>query len=286
MPDHSTPSDDRLRALLAQAVDGDVDAMTELCRHLQHVVYRLALRFFSSREDAEDVTQEILLKVVTHLSAYEGRAKVTTWVYTIASRHLLATRRRAVEDSVRGPQAFAEWIDRNMASEEPDVADQAEYEALCGEVRIACTYGMLLCLSRDLRITYLLGDLVGLPDTEGAEALEISPAAYRQRLARARRTMRGIIAGRCGLVRAENPCRCSRQVDSSIRYGILDPARRDWAGHPGVDAPIPATTVRRAADQLDLAEALAEVYRTDPTFLAPDGVLHRLRTACPDLLGA
>ncbi|WP_248583592.1 RNA polymerase sigma factor [Nocardioides sp. InS609-2] len=279
------PSDDRLRALTAQAVGGDAAALNELCGHLQHVVYRLALRFFSSPQDAEDVTQEILLKVVTHLSAYEGRAKVTTWVYTIASRHLLQSRRRAVEDSVRGPQAFAEWLDRNLSEIEPDVADQAQYEELCGEVRIACTYGMLLCLSRNLRITYLLGDLIGLPDTDGGAALGITPAAFRQRLARARRTMRSIIAGRCGLVRAENPCRCSRQVESSIRYGILDPGRSVWTSHPGVTGPVPATTLQRAADQLDLAEARAEVYRTDPEYLAPDAVLQRLRQACPDLLG-
>ena len=105
-------------------------------------------------------------------------------------------------------------------------------------------------------------------------------------LARSKSSITSIIAGRCGLVRAENPCRCSRQIDSSIRYGILDPARREWTGHPGVVGPIPVTTLRRAAEQLDVAEALAEEYRTDPTFLAPDGVLVRLRRACPDLLGA
>ena len=283
MPD--APSDDRLRALVAQAVGGDAQALEELCGHLQHVVYRLALRFFSSPHDAEDATQEILLKVVTHLSAYEGRAKVTTWVYTIASRHLLESRRRSVEDSVRGPQAFAEWLDQNLGSE-PDVAAQAEYDELCGEVRISCTYGMLLCLSRNLRITYLLGDLVGLTDTEGAAVLGIARAAFRQRLARARRTMRSVIDGRCGLVRAENPCRCSRQVDSSIRHGILDPEQRVWASHPGVAGPIEATTLRRAASQLDLAEAVAEIYRADPAFLAPDTVLRHFRRAAPDLLGA
>lgn len=283
MPD--TPSDDRLRDLVAQAVGGDAPALEALCEHLQHVVYRLALRFFSSPQDAEDVTQEILLKVVTHLSTYEGRAKVTTWVYTIASRHLLESRRRSVEDSVRGPQAFAEWLDRNLGETEPDVADQAEYRELCGEVRIACTYGMLLCLNRGLRITYLLGDLIGLPDTDGGAALGITPAAFRQRLARARRTMRSIIAGRCGLVRAENPCRCSRQIESSIQHGILDPNRPVWTSHPGVNGPITTTTLQLAASQLDLAEALAEVYRTDPDYLAPVGVMQRLQQACPDLLG-
>jgi DNA-directed RNA polymerase specialized sigma24 family protein len=54
------------------------------------------------------------------------------------------------------------------------------------EVRTSCTYGMLLALSRGVRLAYILGDLLEMTDQEGAEALEISPAAFRQRLARAR----------------------------------------------------------------------------------------------------
>ncbi len=58
--------------------------------------------------------------------------------------------------------------------------------------------GMLLCLSRPLRLAYLLGDLMGMTDVEGAAICDTTPAAYRQRLARARATMRGVIADRCG----------------------------------------------------------------------------------------
>jgi hypothetical protein len=151
-------------------------------------------------------------------------------------------------------------------------------------VRIACTYGMLLCLSRELRITYLLGDLFRFTDTEGAEALGVSPAAFRQRLARARRVMRGIIQRRCGLVDAANPCRCGRQVRPSIDHGILDPDHLVFATHPGVDGPIEAGTLARAATQLDLVEAMAEIYRSDPSFEAPTAVWEGIRQAAPDLL--
>lgn len=272
-----------LEGLAGRAVAGDARALEELCRHLQDVVYRLALRFSSDPQAAADATQEILILVITHLGEFEGRSKLTTWVYTIASRHLLRTARGPVEVSVAGPEPFADWIDRNLADHGPDRYDEAEYRLLAGEVRLACTYGMLLTLSRPLRIAYLLGDLIGLPDTDAAEVLGIARPAFRQRLARARVIMRGIIADRCGLVRAEHPCRCDRQIDSSLAYGILDPSRPVFATLPGADAPVPAGTLAEAARELDLACALAEAYRAGPRFRAPERVWQTLQRACPVL---
>jgi hypothetical protein len=72
-----------------------------------------------------------------------------------------------VEVSVAGPEPFADWIDRNLAPEPFTHHDEAEYRLLTGEVRLACTCGMLLALSRPLRLAYLLGDLIGLADATG-----------------------------------------------------------------------------------------------------------------------
>jgi RNA polymerase sigma factor (sigma-70 family) len=275
-----------LEELAARAVDGDRDALDELCRRLQHYVYRLALRFFSHPQDAEDASQEILIAVLTNLGRFEGRSKLTTWVYTIAGRHLLRARPGRLERLVRGPEPFADFLDRNLAEDYRDqTASEVEYRLLCGEVRIACTYGMLLCLSREARITYLLGDLFGFTDADGSEALGVTPAAFRQRLARARRVMRGIIERRCGLVDDANPCRCGRQVRGSIVHGILDPDQLVFATHPGVGGAIEASALERAAAQLDVVEAMAEVYRSDPSFEAPAAVESGIRSAAPDLLG-
>ena len=164
-------------------------------------------------------------------------------------------------------------------------AEEAEYRLLSAEVRIGCTYGMLLCLSRPLRASYILGDAMGLPDTVAAEICGISRAAQRQRLARARQTMRTIIADRCGLIDAANPCRCGRQIESSLEAGILDREHPLFATHPRTDhGPIETGTIERAAEQLDLALAMSEVYRSDPSFAAPREVWERVKAACPDLL--
>lgn len=265
-----------LEHLAQRAAAGDAAALDAVCRGLQDPIYRLALRMFSHPEDAADATQEALIRVVTHLGSFEGRSKLTTWAYTVASRHFLRIQTQRLEQTVAGPEEFGDWIDQHRSEPAAETVSLVEFDELCGDVRIACTYGMLLCLSRPVRLAYLLGDVVGMTDTEGAEACGITPAAFRQRLARGRRTMRSILARRCGLVDAENPCRCSQLVEASIEARILDPAQPLFARHAGVDDVIDHGTVIAAAEELDLAEAIGEVYRSDPEWQAPDTIMASL----------
>jgi DNA-directed RNA polymerase specialized sigma24 family protein len=112
-----------LEDLAARAVQGDRDALEALCRHVQHYVYRLAMRFFSHPQDAEDASQEIMIA---------GRSKLTTWVYTIATRHLLRARAGRLEPLVQGPEPFADLLDRHLADDYRDqTASEAEYRLLC-----------------------------------------------------------------------------------------------------------------------------------------------------------
>jgi RNA polymerase sigma factor (sigma-70 family) len=277
--------DRTLEELARLAAAGDSEALSRLVEEVQHPVYRLALRFLGHPEDAKDASQEILIRLITHLGSFEGRSQFMTWAYSVAVRQLMRTRKRRVESSVRGAETFAAFLDQGLADRD-FTAEEAEYRMLCAEVRISCTYGMLLCLSRPLRASYILGDAMGMPDAAAAEICGISRAAQRQRLARARRTIRTIIADRCGLVDAANPCRCGRQIEGSLAAGIMDRDDLMFAGHPRTDrGPIETGTIERAAEQLDLMLAMSEVYRSDPGFAAPRDVWERVRAACPDLLG-
>ena len=212
--------DGSLEELVRLAASGDSAALSRLVEEVQHPVYKLALRFLGHPEDAKDASQEILVRVITNLGSFEGRSQFMTWVYTVAVRQLMRTRKRLVESSVQDAETFAAFLDQGM-SDRDYTAEEAEYRMLCAEVRLSCTYGMLLCLSRPLRASYILGDAMGMPDTVAAEICGISRAAQRQRLARARRTMRTIIENRCGLIDAANPCRCGRQIESSLAAGEM-----------------------------------------------------------------
>jgi RNA polymerase sigma factor (sigma-70 family) len=280
---HADADLDELTALALAARNGDRSALEQVCRRLQDPIYRLALRFTGHPADAQDAAQEVLVRVVTHLGSFEGRSRFTTWVYTVATRQLLRSVRRPVERSVLGPDEFAAFVDANMG-DRWSTEDEVVYRELCADVRLSCTYGMLLCLSRDQRIAYLLGDVLGFTDVEAAEVSDISRAAHRQRLARARATMRALMANRCGLVRDANPCRCDRMVQPSIRHGLLDPSEPAFARLAGVALPVPTSTLSRAADELDLALAAAEVYRSSPQFVAPVALWAELSESLPELL--
>jgi RNA polymerase sigma factor (sigma-70 family) len=272
-----------LEDLARDAAAGDSDALPRLVEGVQHPIYRLALRFLGHPEDAKDASQEILIRLITHLGEFEGRSQFMTWTYRIAVRQLMRTRKRALESAVKGAEAFAAALDNGLADRD-FTAEEAEYRMLAAEVRISCTYGMLLCLSRPVRASYILGDAMGMPDTVAAEICGITPAAQRQRLARARKTMRTIIAERCGLVDAANPCCCSRRIESGLTAGTLDRDNLIFAEHERAESgPIETGTIERAAQQLDLALAMSEVYRSDPRFAAPHEVWERVQAACPDL---
>ena len=276
---------DDLTATALEAGQGDRAALERLCAEMIDPMYRLALRFCGNPTDAEDAAQEVMVRLVTSLSTFEGRSRFTTWAYTVAVRQLQRTRQRRVEQSVVGPEPFGEWIDAHIAMEPFEGETKVETDELAADVRLSCTHGMLLCLSRDQRIAYLMGDLLGFTDVEAAEIAGITPAAHRQRLARSRRVMRDLMGERCGLVRAENPCRCSKLVVPSIENGLLDRGKPAWASHRGVELPIETDTLERAAAELDIADAAAEVYRSSPTTLSPDAVWGALVDAMPELLG-
>ena len=174
---------------------------------------------------------------------------------------------------------------RDSIQTEPFVGETLiETAELAADVRLSCTYGMLLCLSRDQRIAYLLGDLLGFTDVVAAEITDVSPATHRQRLSRARKVMRALIMDRCGLVRSQNPCRCPKLVVPSIEAGLTKRDKPLWARHRGVELPIETETLERAAAELDLADAAAEVYQSSPQLIAPESVWDELVVAMPELL--
>ena len=78
---------------VARALDGDRDALTRLVQRVHQPVFRLALRFFGNRADAEDASQEALIQIVTRLDRFSGRSAFETWAYSVASRKFLSMAR-------------------------------------------------------------------------------------------------------------------------------------------------------------------------------------------------
>jgi len=257
-------------ALVRRAADGDRDALEAVLRAITDDVYRLSVRMLWHPADAEDATQEILVKIVTRLDGFRGEAAFTTWAYRVAVNHLLSTRRRRAEQSALSFDEFG--ADLAQGLDEPYDAGGVDERVLEEEVKVGCTQAMLLCLDRDHRAAWVLGEVFELPGEEAAAILEISPAAYRKRLSRARQRIQSFMRGHCGLVDASNPCRCRRRIGTAIATGRVDPDALLFA-QAG------SGRLREAMTAMESLHDAAAVMRSHPDVVAPRQVVQRVGRA-------
>src|SRR5258707_11105392 len=88
----SAPTDPEDHLLVTRARSGEREALETLVGRHQTWIYNIALRMLSHPQDAEDATQEILVKALTTLSSFEGRSSFRTWLYLIVVNHFLNIR--------------------------------------------------------------------------------------------------------------------------------------------------------------------------------------------------
>ena len=260
----ATPDADDLASLVARAQTGDADALDGVVRAIQHDVYRLALRMTACVEDAEDATQEVLIKVITRLESFRGEASVRTWAYRIAVRHVLDRKKSRVEELRLTFDAFgADLLDGLAAVPEPD-------PVLVTDVKRGCTLAMLTCLDREHRLAFVLTDVFDLGHKEAAALCDVAEDVYRQRVSRARRALEAFTRHYCGLVSDSAPCHCSRRVARAESLGRL---RRDapaLASHT-------AEAVSEAVEEMEGLHDAARLMRQHPRYLAPARLLERVR---------
>ena len=106
-----------LETLVELAKEGDREALKDLLLKIKDRIFGLAVRMLGHPMDAEDATQEILIKIITHLSAFRQEAAFTSWIYRIAANHLLTARKRRVELRYTSFDYMVEEIDRYLASD-------------------------------------------------------------------------------------------------------------------------------------------------------------------------
>jgi|SRR5436309_1362079 len=257
--------------ILARIQAGDRDALELLVKRHQAWIYNIVLRMIYLPQDAEDVTQEILIKVITKLSTFEGRSSFRTWLYRIAVNHVLNMKRTRAEQV---EWTFTKYGDGLASAPDADLPDPksvpCDTQLLVDEARIGCTTGMLLCLDREQRLIYILGEIFGVTDVGGAELLEITRDNFRQKLARARRDLHSFMQDKCGLVNQANPCRCAKKTQAFMKAGYLDPHHLLFARSHVIR--VRQIAERKHEDVNALDAAYAEVHRDHPFQDSPDFV--------------
>src|SRR5438874_8284344 len=136
-------------ALVRRIQSGDRDALEALVVRHQDWVFNIVLRMVYHPHDAEDVTQEVLIKLLTKLSTFEGRSRFRTWLYRIVVNHVLNMKRRRVEEANWSFAKYGDGLNSAPDEELPDPKSvPADLRMLVDEARVGCTSGMLLCLDR------------------------------------------------------------------------------------------------------------------------------------------
>lgn len=263
-------------ALVEQARNGDRAALEKLVLRHQAWIFNIAVRMVFQPQDAEEVTQEVLIKMITRLSTFKGDSKFRTWLYRIAANHVLNMKRRSAETGVTTFADYGAAIRRTPDADLPDPQSvPVALPILVEEAKNSCTMGMLLCLDRRQRLIFTLGAILGASDTVGGEVLEMTADNFRQCLARARRDLHSFMNGQCGLVNTSNPCRCPKKTRGFIEGGHVDPHRLLFIPeHLERVRDVAPETVREIEDVVERQHAA--LYREHP-FLQPADEIQWLR---------
>jgi RNA polymerase sigma-70 factor (ECF subfamily) len=169
---------------------GNADALSELLEAYQRRVYSVCYRMVSHVELAADLTQDVLIKIIEGLDRYDGRSRLSTWVYRIAVNCCLSHLRKqklrrhgSLDEPVGGGTTP---VGRQIAAEAepagPRHVEQAETRAI-----------LLRCLGElepDMRTVLVLRDMHDLDYQQIAEVVEVPVGTVKSRLFRARAALR------------------------------------------------------------------------------------------------
>lgn len=205
-----------LDLLVRAAQHGDRRALERVLGALRGPLVRFA-RGLGARADAEDAVQEALLDVSRSIGTYRWESSFLSWAYAVCGRRV-ARRAKAAPPELA---VMADWLEDSLSRPE-DPMDGHELVLLAQEAHLACAFVVAMELSPPLRRAYLYGEALGVTHEVGAELCGCSPAAFRQRVSRARRMVVERIEERLAAgVANVPPADSSEELDRLLRLGEL-----------------------------------------------------------------
>lgn len=214
---HDTPD----IILVSEILEGNKNSLNGLILRHQPFIYNIAWKMLGDPIKAQDLTQEALLKIISNLSSFKSESSFRTWAYRIVRNHFLNDLKKPGNLFASNFEDLGHMLD---ASESVDITleEQENKKEEIREVRLQCLSGMLLCLTKEQRLIYIIGDIFNADHTVGSEIMEISKDNYRKKLSNARKDLHNFMLNKCGLVNKANPCRCHKKVTVALEKGMVD----------------------------------------------------------------
>jgi RNA polymerase sigma-70 factor (ECF subfamily) len=181
-------------ALLARLQTGDELALTELADAYSSKIYQLAFRYLRNKEDAEEVTQDVLYKVYRKVGAFRGDAALSSWIYRITfnaamSRLRTAKYQRSQDEERRSTSADGEEQGTSAAADIADWSDMADERVLRSQLRRR-VFSAILALPAIYRAPVMLRDIQGMSTEEASAMLRVKDQTLKSRLHRGRLILR------------------------------------------------------------------------------------------------
>lgn len=255
-----TFTNEELWNLIQKATAGDKPSLETVMSSVQDLVFNLSLRMLGTFPDAEDASQDILLKVMTHLSSFKGESAFSTWVFRIAVNHLKDYRKHMF---AKFPLSFEFYGDdiRNAKTEDiPDLTQNVERAILAEELKLSCTNVMLQCLDTESRCIFILGTMFRVDSRIAGEILGITPEAYRKRLSRVRKKMADFLSEYCGEY-GKGTCRCMDRVNYAIWSHRIHPSKLDFQTAVSVQVTLDVKEAMEEIDDLSQEFSFCKTYQ-------------------------
>jgi RNA polymerase sigma-70 factor, ECF subfamily len=182
----ATGASNKDEALITALKNKEEWAYGQLIEQYSEKLFRVAYRFLGKKEDAEEVVQEVLLRVVEKIDGFKSESSIYTWLYRIAvNQSLTRIRGDKVKNTIYFEEkdpSFEDGIRKRETADWSRLPDDLFIKKEFSDFLIEC----LEKLPEDLRAAYILKDIEGLKEEEVCETLEISKPAMKNRVHRAR----------------------------------------------------------------------------------------------------
>lgn len=258
-------TNEELRALVDKATAGDKKALETLVTGVQNMVFNLSLRMLGTFTDAEDATQDILLKIVTHLSSFRGDSSFTTWVYSIAVNHLKNYKKHMFAHYPLSFEYYGDDIENGKVQDVPDLTQNVEKNILAEELKMSCTNVMLQCLDAESRCIFILGTMFKIDSRIAGDILEMTSEVYRQRLSRIRKKMADFLGKYCGEY-GSGRCKCKDRVNYAIQSHRINPQQLDYT----TATEIPIKALLDVKDAMEDIDDLAQDFSFCKSYQSPE----------------
>jgi RNA polymerase sigma-70 factor (ECF subfamily) len=188
--------------LLSRLQAGDETALQELAETYSSKIYQLAFRYLRNKEDAEEVTQDVLFKVYRKVAAFRGDAALSSWIYRITFNSAMSRLRtvkyqRSQAEDMQLASTDGEELTPASRREIADWSDMADEQVFRSQLRRK-VFRAVLALPAIYRAPVVLRDLQGMSTEEASAMLRVKDQTLKSRLHRGRLILRKQLADFAG----------------------------------------------------------------------------------------